>query len=143
MVATLFDLLLRAPAMHANADPRAPHGSAPSPDVPVASATVAVADHHRHTLAPVGDAAGDAEALMASVAPPAVAPTPEAPRAWLVEKICTAVPGVGRAFLDRFRDDELRAYLDHLAAATTPRGRAARWSRPDRARAIVGAESPM
>jgi len=64
-----------------------------------------------------------------------------ATRARLVEEIVRVNRSATRAFLDRFNDQALRIYLDHLQFASVPRGREARWVRPGDTRAICAADA--
>lgn len=59
----------------------------------------------------------------------------------LVEEIVRVNRTATRAFLDRFNDQALRTYLDHLQFANLPRGREARWVRPGDTRAICTADA--
>jgi hypothetical protein len=52
-------------------------------------------------------------------------------RARLVARILELNPTASSDFLHAFGIDDLAAYLDHLNSATRPRGRMARWIRPD------------
>lgn len=58
-------------------------------------------------------------------------------REQVVERIITLNATATAEFLDRFGDEELMRYLEHLQAAQVPRGRGARWSRPGGTPAIV------
>ena len=51
-------------------------------------------------------------------------------RSQIVDRILTMNPSATSDFLDRFDTPSLGAYLDHLTAASQPRGRLARWVRP-------------
>ena len=57
-------------------------------------------------------------------------------REQVVDRIIAINPTATSAFLARFPEDKLEKYLDHLVAASTPRGRHARWMRPGDAPAI-------
>jgi len=59
-------------------------------------------------------------------------------REQVIDWILTLNPSASRAFLERFEARPLAMYLDHLMAAQSPRGRTARWVRPDETPAIVG-----
>lgn len=61
-------------------------------------------------------------------------------RGQVIERIMTLNPTAGVDFLADFSERSLRAYLDHLASAQIPRGRAARWVRPGDTPGIVMAE---
>ena len=54
-----------------------------------------------------------------------------------VDRIMAINPTATPAFLAQFRVEELRSYLDHLLSLQRPRGREARWRRPEGTRAIV------
>lgn len=77
---------------------------------------------------------------VANRAPNARAPLPRPERmsqTQAIEQIIALNPTATPMFLSQFRADELRSYLDHLLAAQRPRGREARWCRPEGPRAIV------
>lgn len=57
-------------------------------------------------------------------------------RVQIVDRILAMNPSATADFLDRFDAQSLGDYLDHLTAATQPRGRSARWIRPSGARGI-------
>lgn len=59
-------------------------------------------------------------------------------REQVIDWILTLNPTAARGFLERFEARPLAMYLDHLMAAQSPRGRSARWIRPDETPAIVG-----
>ena len=52
-------------------------------------------------------------------------------RSRLVSRILEMNPSASSAFLESFKLNDLSAYLNHLLSATQPRGRLARWIRPD------------
>jgi hypothetical protein len=58
-----------------------------------------------------------------------------------VERILEINPTATSTFLERFDDRPLKQYLDHLVAASSPRGASARWVRPGDSPAIVTRES--
>lgn len=60
-------------------------------------------------------------------------------REQLVEQILAHNPSAASVALERFDGNALAVYLQHLLAAQTPRGRAARWLRPGDTPAIVRA----
>jgi hypothetical protein len=62
-------------------------------------------------------------------------------REQVVDRIITITPTATASFLDRFNDRSLGMYLDHLVAASRPRGRGARWLRPGDSPAILARES--
>lgn len=68
--------------------------------------------------------------------PPAEAPL-DAARAALVAQILELNPSASKAFLASFRESALRNYLEHLRSAQIPRGRDARWVRPDETAAVM------
>ena len=57
-------------------------------------------------------------------------------REQVVDRIISINPTATAAFLDRFSEQRLEKYLDHLVAASGPRGSNARWMRPGDAPAI-------
>lgn len=61
-------------------------------------------------------------------------------RAGLMQRILEINPTASSDFLGRFKTPELEAYLQHLLAAAQPRGRSARWIRPDNTRGIAMSE---
>jgi hypothetical protein len=61
-------------------------------------------------------------------------------REQVVDRIIMINPTATAQFLDRFRDESLEKYLDHLVVASGPRGRNSRWLRPGDSPAIVGRE---
>ncbi len=65
-------------------------------------------------------------------------PAGDGSREQVIDWILTLNPTASRAFLDRFEARPLAMYLDHLMAAQSPRGRSARWVRPNETPAIVG-----
>jgi hypothetical protein len=76
-------------------------------------------------------------------APHRAPPSPTAAsltRPQILERIMSLNPTAGAEFLSRFPDQHLASYLDHLVAAQTPRGRAARWVRPAETPGILVAE---
>ena len=75
----------------------------------------------------------------AAPAPAAAAPEPQlAPaQAALVSQIIELNPSATVGFLRTFAESSLRNYLDHLRSAQTPRGRDARWVRPDETAAVM------
>jgi hypothetical protein len=62
-------------------------------------------------------------------------------REQVVDRIITINPTATTSFLERFNDRSLGMYLDHLVAASRPRGRGARWLRPGDSPAILARES--
>lgn len=52
-------------------------------------------------------------------------------RSEIVDRILEMNPSATSEFLDRFNIRLLGEYLEHLNAASTPRGRMARWIRPE------------
>jgi hypothetical protein len=64
---------------------------------------------------------------------------PARPR--LMSQIITINPTATAAFLERFGTRDLEQYLRHLNASQQPRGRAARWVRPEGGRAIQCSEA--
>ncbi len=58
-------------------------------------------------------------------------------REQVVDRILSLNPTASREYLSQFRDEALGRYLDHLTAASEPRGRAARWIRPGDSPAIT------
>ena len=75
----------------------------------------------------------------AATAPDTHAQEPElAPaQALLVSQIIELNPSATVGFLRTFADSALRNYLDHLRSAQVPRGREARWVRPDETAAVM------
>jgi hypothetical protein len=69
----------------------------------------------------------------------APAPEPElAPaQAILVSQIIELNPSATVGFLRTFAESSLRNYLEHLRSAQIPRGRDARWVRPDETAAVM------
>jgi hypothetical protein len=59
-------------------------------------------------------------------------------REQVVDRIITINPTATAAFLDHFSEVSLGKYLDHLVAASGPRGRHSRWERPGDSPAIWG-----
>lgn len=55
----------------------------------------------------------------------------------LIEQIRALCPNISRASLEPFGVRELTSYLAHIEAASTPRGREARWVRTGDTRALV------
>jgi hypothetical protein len=51
-------------------------------------------------------------------------------REQVVDRIMHLNPTAREEFLGRFPEEELNLYLDRLTAASSPRGRFARWERP-------------
>jgi hypothetical protein len=62
-------------------------------------------------------------------------------REQVVDRILTMNPTATTDFLGDFPESSLLAYLEHLLAASQPRGRSARWVRPGDSPAIVGRRS--
>jgi hypothetical protein len=62
-------------------------------------------------------------------------------REQVVDRIITINPTATAAFLNRFKQESLSKYLEHLVSASTPRGRNARWERPGDTPAIMGREA--
>jgi len=62
-------------------------------------------------------------------------------REQMVERILDLNKSATNDFLDRFEDPPLRNYLDHLIAASSPRGAQSRWIRRGDTPAIVSRES--
>lgn len=58
----------------------------------------------------------------------------------LVDQITTVNPTASPEFLARFTAANLANYLRHLLCAQEPRGRTARWIRPQETPAIMGWE---
>jgi hypothetical protein len=52
-------------------------------------------------------------------------------RSRLVARILEMNPSASSTFLESFKLNDLSAYLNHLMSAAQPRGRLARWIRPD------------
>ncbi len=57
-------------------------------------------------------------------------------REQVVDRIISINPTATTAFLERFSEQKLEKYLDHLVAASGPRGGQSRWMRPGDAPAI-------
>jgi hypothetical protein len=84
------------------------------------------------------------------IAPPAPAPVNDAfesernaetsERSRLMSQILELNPTASSDFLSRFPVKELGAYLQHLLVANQPRGRMARWIRPDNVPGIAWSE---
>ena len=55
----------------------------------------------------------------------------------VVDQIMSLNPSASNEFLEQFEPDELGMYLRHLLSAQEPRGRSARWARPNDAPAIM------
>jgi hypothetical protein len=66
-----------------------------------------------------------------------VSPSSRLTREQVVDRIITINPTATVDFLDRFTEHSLGMYLDHLLAASGPRGRQSRWSRPGDSPAIM------
>ncbi len=62
-------------------------------------------------------------------------------REQMVERILDLNKSATPTFLERFEDRPLRNYLDHLVAASSPRGAQSRWIRRGDTPAIVSRES--
>jgi len=62
-------------------------------------------------------------------------------REQVVDRIIQINPTATTEFLGAFQERELGKYLDHLVAASGPRGRHARWERPADSPAILGREA--
>jgi len=62
-------------------------------------------------------------------------------REQVVTRIIEINPTATRQFLDQFGKEALGRYLNHLVAASEPRGREAVWERPGDAPAIMHRES--
>jgi hypothetical protein len=62
-------------------------------------------------------------------------------REQVVDRIIHINPSATAKFLDRFKEDSLETYLQHLLAATGPRGPQSRWVRPGDTPAILARES--
>lgn len=62
-------------------------------------------------------------------------------RTRLMTRILDLNPTATTGFLERFSLDELAEYHAHLAAASQPRGRSARWIRPDNVRGFSSSRS--
>ena len=58
-------------------------------------------------------------------------------REQMVARIMDMNTTASEEFLGRFRDRDLREYMDHLNAAQVPRGAGARWARRDSTPGIV------
>jgi hypothetical protein len=67
-------------------------------------------------------------------------PTSRLTREQVVDRIISINPTASVEFLANFQDRDLGQYLDHLLAASTPRGRHARWLREAESPAITGRE---
>lgn len=65
------------------------------------------------------------------------APAPDYTAEQLIEQIATHNPTASRDFLSGFSPTALLNYLSHLIACQEPRGRLARWVRPDETPAIM------
>jgi hypothetical protein len=61
-------------------------------------------------------------------------------REQVVDRIITINPTATTTFLSKFSEASLGRYLDHLVAASGPRGRHARWMRPGDSPAIMARE---
>jgi len=59
-------------------------------------------------------------------------------REQVVDRIITINPTATAEFLDHFNHESLGKYLDHLIAASGPRGRQSAWARPGDSPAIWG-----
>jgi hypothetical protein len=57
-------------------------------------------------------------------------------REQVLDRIISINPTATLAFLERFSEQRLEKYLDHLVAASGPRGGHSRWMRPGDAPAI-------
>jgi len=68
---------------------------------------------------------------------PMIPPPDHLTHAQAIERIIELNPTATPLFLSQFRAEELRSYLEHLLSAQSPRGREARWRRPEGTRAIV------
>ncbi|MEN0020861.1 MAG: hypothetical protein AAF747_08270 [Planctomycetota bacterium] len=64
-------------------------------------------------------------------------------RSQLIDRIVSINTTATASFLAAFDDVDLATYLAHLDAASKPRGREARWSRPADTRAIIGAAADV
>lgn len=75
----------------------------------------------------------------AAPVPAAPAPDPELnpEQAILVSQIIELNPSATVGFLRTFAESSLRNYLEHLRSAQVPRGRDARWVRPDETAAVM------
>lgn len=62
-------------------------------------------------------------------------------REQVVDRILSLNPTATPGFLGAFPDDELRLYLDRLTVAASPRGRFARWERPEGRPGIVSRQA--
>lgn len=71
---------------------------------------------------------------------PDAGPSDSPARAGLIQRILDLNPTASSEFLGRFDAPELESYLQHLLAAAQPRGRSARWIRPDNTRGIAMSE---
>ncbi|MEX2219864.1 MAG: hypothetical protein WD749_14020 [Phycisphaerales bacterium] len=69
------------------------------------------------------------------------APSSRLTREQVVDRIISINRTASVEFLEKFADRDLDRYLDHLVAASTPRGRHARWERPGDSPAIQGREA--
>lgn len=70
----------------------------------------------------------------AQAQPKAVSPE----RQRLIDQIITINPTAAREYLDQFKDQSLKYYLNHLHALQEPRGRMAWWLRPAETAAATG-----
>lgn len=61
-------------------------------------------------------------------------------RSRLVARILEMNPTASPDFLQTFKLHDLSAYLSHLLSATQPRGRLARWIRPDNTPGIAASQ---
>lgn len=75
-------------------------------------------------------------------AEPASEPEPRLTREQLVDRILEINPSATRAYLARFRPDNLSNYLDRLLHAREPRGPGSAWERRAETPAIVGEAAP-
>ncbi|HBS28795.1 MAG TPA: hypothetical protein DEB06_04950 [Phycisphaerales bacterium] len=55
----------------------------------------------------------------------------------MVERIQTLNPTASASYLEAFSARHLLTYLEHLTASQEPRGRSARWARPDDSPALL------
>ena len=58
-------------------------------------------------------------------------------REQVVDRIISINPSATTDFLERFSEQKLEKYLDHLVSASGPRGRQSQWLRPGDAPAIA------
>ncbi len=58
--------------------------------------------------------------------------------AQVIAQIQSLNPTASARYLARFSSEQLRHYLDHLTAASGPRGRWSRWTRRNETPAVVG-----